>query len=329
MQFIFKKLFNRLLITLFYRRAKLVTVDLGTLLAFTEYNKTVSAVTQDGKVKFHAVFRVTKIPDQPFRVIMRGKVGTTLYDLTIYPSYTWVGGTDYAVDFEAQFPTMPYGTYALLGSIEIMTWSGGFSYGTYVYFASSAIIYRAIAQFTLTILSPSSGGGTTNPVAGAYTYNEGDNVTIIAIPNAGYILQHWLVNGTPVAVGMETLTFTIIQNYTFEPVFASEQAKYNLTISTTVGGTTNPAAGIYIYDKGTIVNLAAFPDASYYFQKWVINGVEYLTSTVAVTMDSDIDAQAFFVLSPLPSPPPIDGTKIALVGASAIALAITLYYLLR
>jgi hypothetical protein len=43
--------------------------------------------------------------------------------------------------------------------------------------------------YTLTITCTT--GGTTNPSPGTYTYQEGQTVTVQAIPNSGYMLDHW------------------------------------------------------------------------------------------------------------------------------------------
>jgi hypothetical protein len=48
--------------------------------------------------------------------------------------------------------------------------------------------------------------------------------------------------------------------------------QYSLRISSTAGGTvTTPGDGIFTYDKGTVVNLVAKPDAGYRFVSWFGN----------------------------------------------------------
>ena len=48
--------------------------------------------------------------------------------------------------------------------------------------------------------------------------------------------------------------------------------QYSLSISGTIGGAvTNPGEGLFRYDKGTVVNLVAEPDAGYQFANWAGN----------------------------------------------------------
>jgi len=49
-------------------------------------------------------------------------------------------------------------------------------------------------------------------------------------------------------------------------------SQYKITISSTAGGTvTTPGEGLFSYDKGTVVNLVAEPDAGYRFSNWTGN----------------------------------------------------------
>jgi len=63
-------------------------------------------------------------------------------------------------------------------------------------------------SYALTITTTS--GGTTNPAPGAYTYSQGQNVPVDAMPNAGYGLDHWEFDGSnvgaasPIGVLMDT-----------------------------------------------------------------------------------------------------------------------------
>ena len=57
-------------------------------------------------------------------------------------------------------------------------------------------------EYSLTIAV--SGEGTTAPIPGTYTFNEGEWVTITAIPNYGWKLDHWSgdISGTNVTVAI-------------------------------------------------------------------------------------------------------------------------------
>ncbi len=52
--------------------------------------------------------------------------------------------------------------------------------------------------------------------------------------------------------------------------------QYNLTITSTTGGSVTPGVGSHTYDAGTVVDLVATPDANYHFVNWTGN-----TGTIA------------------------------------------------
>jgi len=71
---------------------------------------------------------------------------------------------------------------------------------------------------------------------------------------------------------------------------------YSLTITKTVGGTTDPVPGTYTYPEGTIVSVTAIPDTGFLFDHWELDGVEVgATATIDVTMNADHGLHAVFV----------------------------------
>jgi len=73
--------------------------------------------------------------------------------------------------------------------------------------------------------------------------------------------------------------------------------KYNLTISASAGGTTDPSPGDYTYDSGIQVSITATPDSGYGFSEWtgdVPLGQEN-DNPVTVIIDSDKSITANFV----------------------------------
>jgi outer membrane protein assembly factor BamB len=115
-------------------------------------------------------------------------------------------------------------------------------------------------QYMLTIAAGT--GGTTNPVPGTYTYDEGTSVSITATANSGARFGDWSgdASGTtnPVMItmnGNKTVTANFIRRFT-------------LTIIAGTGGTTNPVPGIYTYDESTSVSVAAVPSAGYQLDFW-------------------------------------------------------------
>jgi uncharacterized delta-60 repeat protein/uncharacterized repeat protein (TIGR02543 family) len=73
--------------------------------------------------------------------------------------------------------------------------------------------------------------------------------------------------------------------------------KYNLTISASAGGTTDPSPGDYTYDSGIQVSITATPDSGYRFSKWtgdVPSGQEN-DNPITVIIDSDKSITANFI----------------------------------
>lgn len=71
------------------------------------------------------------------------------------------------------------------------------------------------ATYTLTISSAT--GGTTNPPAGSYTYDEDETATVTATPYSNYYFDHWVYNGHTSA--SNPIIITMSQDYTLTPVF--------------------------------------------------------------------------------------------------------------
>ncbi|MDH7556194.1 MAG: InlB B-repeat-containing protein [Candidatus Methanosuratincola sp.] len=69
---------------------------------------------------------------------------------------------------------------------------------------------------------------------------------------------------------------------------------YYLTVQPAEGGSTNLAPGSYRYEVGKGVTLIATPYPGYTFRKWSVNGIDYSSDTVQLTMNEDKIAVAEF-----------------------------------
>jgi hypothetical protein len=74
---------------------------------------------------------------------------------------------------------------------------------------------------------------------------------------------------------------------------------YDLTIASTHGGSvTTPGEGTFTYDKGTVVNLTATPDADSQFVRWA-GDVKTVANvgdpTTTITMNGDYSITAYFI----------------------------------
>ena len=85
------------------------------------------------------------------------------------------------------------------------------------------------------------------------------------------------------------------------PYGAPPPPTYTLTITTTVGGTTDPAPGTYSYTANSTIQVTAIPAANYLFDYWELDGVNVGSANpYSVTIDKDHTLKTIF--SPIPPP---------------------------
>ena len=76
--------------------------------------------------------------------------------------------------------------------------------------------------------------------------------------------------------------------------FVPAPVQYTLTINTTTGGSTSPAPGTYTSAQGASVSVTAIPSAGYAFDHWVLDGTNYFTNPITVTMNQNHTLTAYF-----------------------------------
>jgi PKD repeat protein len=184
----------------------------------------------------------------------------------------------------------------------------------------------AIVTYTLTITTTT--GGTTIPAAGAYTYDAGSSVSVQAFPSANYLFDHWELDGSYAGTDNPT-TVQMDDDHTLHAVFSL--INYTLTITTTAGGTTDPAPGTYVYASGSSVVVTATPDTNYKFIHWEIDGSNITDNPITVFMDNDYTLHAVFQLltyrltilgSTGGTTDPVPGTYVYVNGSFASVTAI-------
>ena len=85
------------------------------------------------------------------------------------------------------------------------------------------------------------------------------------------------------------------------PYGAPPLPTYSLTITATVGGTTDPAPGTYSYTANQTVQVIAIPDTGYLFDYWELDSVNVGSANpYTLLMDKNHTLKAFF--SPIPPP---------------------------
>ncbi|AIC15154.1 InlB B-repeat-containing protein [Nitrososphaera viennensis] len=133
-------------------------------------------------------------------------------------------------------------------------------------------------------------GGTTSPAPGTYSYVEGESVQVTALPNAGWKLSHWSLDG--VSVGSQNpASVTMNKDYALVAVFAQGQSGSDFVVSASPsslsiakgssGLTTVAVNSINGYSTGVSLSLSGLPvGASYSFQPWSSNAP--FTSTLTI-----------------------------------------------
>jgi len=149
-------------------------------------------------------------------------------------------------------------------------------------------------QYELTI--EVEGLGTTNPAPGKYMYNEGIGAAVDAQPQAGWELDHWLLDDVDVGAA-DPYTVTMDANHTLKAVFveAAPPVQYELEILVEGEGTTNPAPGTYMYDEDNDVPVDALPESGFELDYWLLDDVDVgAADPYTVTMDENHTLKAVF-----------------------------------
>ncbi len=78
--------------------------------------------------------------------------------------------------------------------------------------------------------------------------------------------------------------------------FSVSKISYTLTLTASPGGTTSPAPGSYVYDKGRHVTVSVAEDQYYTFLKWTgdVQSIQPELSFISIPMDSDKVLNAHF-----------------------------------
>ncbi len=139
-------------------------------------------------------------------------------------------------------------------------------------------------------------------ISGESWYNKSVAVTLSAPSVAGYQFSYWDIDN--ITQGNMTRSVTIIMNSSHIATAHYTRIKYQLTVETTAGGTTNPKPGTHVYNASTTVQVTALPNVNYVFDHWELDGVSAGSAfSFSVLMNQDLTLKAVF--SPAPPSPPI------------------------
>jgi hypothetical protein len=139
------------------------------------------------------------------------------------------------------------------------------------------------------------GSGTTNPSPGSTLYDEGVTVPVDALPDAGWVFDHWVLDDAS-AGSMNPIDLTMDAAHTLVAVFVESTGEdVPLLIETSGLGTTLPAPGRHTYPRGNEVVVTALPEPGWHLAYWLIDSLQSGSlSNVTVTMDSDHAVVAVF-----------------------------------
>lgn len=154
------------------------------------------------------------------------------------------------------------------------------------------ITYANKTSCNLTV-SSTGGGSVTQPGEGVFTYDEGTVVDLMAVPESGYQFVRW--TGDVADPDSAFTSVTLDADKAVIAIFDRVIERFDLTISSSSGGSvTQPGEGMFSFDSGTVVNLAATPDSGYEFVIWTGDVANFTSPTTTVTMDGDKTVYANF-----------------------------------
>ncbi len=155
-----------------------------------------------------------------------------------------------------------------------------------------------VANFTQKsyLISANTMTPTFGTVTGSGNYIHGNNVSVMATPNTGYIFSNWTENGNIVSTSANYV-FTAVQNSNLVANFTIGLGTY--TIATLVNtANTGTVTGGGNYSTGATVSVTATPEYGYTFTNWTVNSVEVSTAaTYSFTANSNKTLVANFTLS--------------------------------
>ena len=209
---------------------------------------------------------------------------------------------------------------------EFVKWSGDVGTITDVHAASTDIAmdgdYFITASFVLLshdlAINSTAGGSVTAPGEGTFPYDCGTVVDLVAEAEAGYGFVNWTGDVAGIAdVEDATTTITVNDNYSVTANFELTAIRFDLTISSTAGGTvTAPGEGTFTYDEGTAVSLVAEAEEGYRFVNWTgdVDAIANVgAASTTITMNDDCIIAASFA-----EKPSINWLLIGIIGAVVV-----------
>ena len=154
-------------------------------------------------------------------------------------------------------------------------------------------VFTVIPPITYTLTIAVTGSGTTDPAPGQWNYEVGTEVSIAAVPAAGWVFDHWEGNLTGT---VSPATIIITGNVSIVAVFAEvvvPPTDHIVSISIVGHGTTVPAVGSHTIADGENLTLTAYAEENWVFNRWE-GTIQSTNNPVTVKVDQDITVAAVF-----------------------------------
>ena len=124
------------------------------------------------------------------------------------------------------------------------------------------------------------------------------------------------IGDTPYIIDADNVDHYPLMN----PYGAPPPPTYTLTITATIGGTTDPAPGTYSYTANSTVQVTAIPEANYLFDYWELDSINVGSANpYTVYMDKDHTLEAVFS----PIPPPLSASVSPLSASILVGQSVT------
>jgi len=142
-------------------------------------------------------------------------------------------------------------------------------------------------------------GGRVDKYPNQDEYTSGQQVTLTAVPDAGYLFSGWSGGASGVS---NPLPVTVTGNMSITASFVPAGEGYTLTVNATGGGTVSKEPNKAVYSAGESVTIRAVPNADYTFSSWA-GDVSSTTNPYVVTMTKNMVIGATFLAGSGPQPP--------------------------
>jgi hypothetical protein len=158
-------------------------------------------------------------------------------------------------------------------------------------------VFTEIPPDTHELLIAVEGNGTTIPSPGSHAYLNGTVVSVEAVPDAGWMLDHWVLDavdqgaGNPINVTMDTSHVLV--------AVLTPPTEWQLTVGIVGAGDTDPPPGDHLYPDGTAVQVTAFPAGGWMLNHWLLDDVDVgQENPFPLVMNADHNLTSVFVELP-------------------------------